>query len=104
MSGREMVAKPWRDRRFRLRKRHARQWDRCCWQQVDPAAWPPQNIHNPRRWHSYAPRFWTGSRRTEHKFLPRRRSDSHDSIWFVAPAREQLALITGNRSHGISFG
>jgi hypothetical protein len=27
-----------------------------------------------------------------------------DTIWFVAPAKEQLALIAENGLHGISFG
>ena len=30
------------------------------------------------------------------------RSDSNDSIYFVAPAREQLALVTDDRFHGSS--
>ena len=32
-----------------------------------------------------------------------RRTDSDDTIWFVALAKEQLALVTDNRSHWFSF-
>ena len=105
MSGREMVVKPQQDHHFRLLKQQARQRDRCCRQKVASAAWLPREIRNPRRWHSYAPRFWTGSRRTEHKFQPRCRSDSHDAMWFVAsPKAFGAALVTHNGFHGISYG
>jgi len=48
--------------------------------------------------------FWfqTEAHRTKFK-IQLRRSDSDDPIWFVALAIEQLALVTDNRSHKISF-
>ena len=33
----------------------------------------------------------------------RHRVDAEDTIWFVAPAREQLALVTGGGFHGFPF-
>ena len=44
----------------------------------------------------------TGARGAEHQL--RGRSNSNDSIWFVALAEEQWTLITRCVEHGISFG
>jgi hypothetical protein len=46
-------------------------------------------------------RFHTEAHRAKDK-VQLRRLDS-DTIWFVAPAKEQLALIADNWLHGISF-
>src|SRR2546428_701840 len=48
--------------------------------------------------------FWfqTGAHRTKFK-IQLRRSDSDDSIWFVALAIEQLALVTDDGSHRFPF-
>ena len=45
----------------------------------------------------------TGARGAEHQVLLRCRSDSIHSIWFVALAKEQLALIAKDGSHSTSF-
>ncbi len=47
---------------------------------------------------------WTGARRAKLQARSHAPPDSQDSSWFVALAKEQLALITNERSHRISFG
>jgi hypothetical protein len=42
-------------------------------------------------------------RGAEHEIELRGWPDSNDTMWFVALAKEQLALITENGLHGISF-
>jgi len=46
--------------------------------------------------------FQTETHRAKDK-IQLRRSDSDDTIQFVAPVKEQLALMAENRLHGISF-
>jgi len=52
---------------------------------------------------SYVFNLRTGARRAEHQVLLRCRPDSNHSIWFVALAEEQRALVTDGRSHGFPF-
>jgi hypothetical protein len=48
-------------------------------------------------------RFQTEAHRAKFK-MQLRRLDSDNATWLIALAKEQLALITQDRSHGISFG
>ena len=45
----------------------------------------------------------TEARRAEHEIQLRARSDPNDTVWFVALAKEQSALVTGYWFHGCSF-
>jgi hypothetical protein len=49
--------------------------------------------------------FWFHSEahRSEDEVQLRQRVDAEDSIWFVAPAKEQLTLVMDYRFHGLSF-
>ena len=53
--------------------------------------------------HSFDFRFCYESHRSKDKVQLSHRLDSYDTIWLVALANEQFALIAGNRFHGISF-
>ena len=46
----------------------------------------------------------TGARRQEYQIPPGGRTDSNDPVWLITFAKEQLALITDDTPHGISFG
>jgi hypothetical protein len=48
--------------------------------------------------------FRTGTAWAEQQVPLSGRSNSNQTIWFVALAKEQLALVTHYGSHGISFG
>jgi hypothetical protein len=47
--------------------------------------------------------FRTGARRAKQQVPLYGRSNSDDSNWFVALAKEQLTLVTHDGFHGISF-
>ncbi len=47
---------------------------------------------------------WKGARGPEFQLRTRVPPDSQDSRWLVALAKKQLALVTDDGSHGISFG
>ena len=47
--------------------------------------------------------FQSETHRTKDEVQLRRRSDSNDTTWFVALAKEQLAAVTEYGFHGISF-
>jgi hypothetical protein len=47
--------------------------------------------------------FHSEAHRAKNEVQLRRRLDSDDTIWFVALAKEQLALMTDDWFHGISF-
>ena len=49
-------------------------------------------------------RFQSEAHGAEAKLQLRGRADSDNTIWFIALAKEQLALIADNRFHVISFG
>jgi hypothetical protein len=68
---------------------------RCCLQRMQDR---PQ--------FSREPRLWTGARWAEHQVHPACRSDSNDTIWSIALAKEQLALVSDNGFHWrlLSFG
>src|SRR5258706_258497 len=47
--------------------------------------------------------FQSETHRPKYKFQPRRRTDSEDTFWFVALAKEQVALITEYGFHWFPF-
>jgi len=67
----------------------------------------PHRVRRHRRFgvqHSYGFDLWTGARRAEHEVRLRGQSDSENTVWFVAPSVEELALETEDGFHWLSFG